>query len=573
MMHFTHSCLLALALYGIYQIFLKGSSGFQWHRLYLLLLPLVSALLPLMVIPIEQTAVTPEFWTANFSDAAAPVLINSTNPIAADAATPFDYMSILWMVYFIGIGISLLMFFYKLARIAVYNGQGVTTYEKGCYITKVPGLPTAFSFLNRIYINDAFAEARYEQILLHEMTHVRQRHSWDLLFYESLRILFWFHPVAYLGQRDLKMIHEHIADAETIAVHGKKSYYQNLLREALDCPDFSFANPFFKSKTIKTRLTMIQKSKNQKFPFRKLLWILPVLFASLTYTACTTELEAVETKTATTVEDLPTLQGFVYGTKDYYRGVTQKERDFVDQQAQKMDVWRRMDPRPAYKDYFDTKDMLKSFDIQRKISENGSTVVVDTDNGMILTITESPNGAVHYTGNSFDEQQRMSLEEYNAYIIKLKNKTADQREIIEEIVEVEEESAKNSKSRNIALVPFAIIEEVPTYPGCSGTNLERKQCMQEKITAHVVTNFNTKIAKEVGLSGKQTISVQFKIGADGKVADIRSRAQAPELQAEAARVINLLPKVKPGVQRGKEVGVIYGLPIIFEVAEDSKNDD
>ncbi len=139
----------------------------------------------------------------------------------------------------------------------------------------------------------------------------------------------------------------------------------------------------------------------------------------------------------------------------------------------------------------------------------------------------------------------------------------------EEIVEVTEVAEEVGVVEEIADVPFAIIENVPVYPGCEGekNNADRKKCMQEKITRFVRKEFDTGIANEVGLTGRQTISVQFKIDKSGNVVGIQSRAKDPKLQTEAARVINKLPKMTPGKQRGKPVGVIYGLPIIFEVQD------
>jgi protein TonB len=69
------------------------------------------------------------------------------------------------------------------------------------------------------------------------------------------------------------------------------------------------------------------------------------------------------------------------------------------------------------------------------------------------------------------------------------------------------------------------------------------------------------------LSGKQRINVIFKIDKNGNVTGVRSRAPHPRLEKEAARVINLLPKMKPGRQRGKAVVVPYSLPITFKVQE------
>lgn len=139
----------------------------------------------------------------------------------------------------------------------------------------------------------------------------------------------------------------------------------------------------------------------------------------------------------------------------------------------------------------------------------------------------------------------------------------------EEIVEIEEVSEEVGVEEVIADVPFAIIENVPIYPGCEDmkNNADRKKCMSQKITKFVNKEFNTGLATELGLSGRQKISVQFKIDSKGNVVGIQSKAKHPELQSEAARVINKLPSMTPGKQRGKPVGVIYALPIIFSVQD------
>jgi protein TonB len=141
-------------------------------------------------------------------------------------------------------------------------------------------------------------------------------------------------------------------------------------------------------------------------------------------------------------------------------------------------------------------------------------------------------------------------------------------DIEEEIVEVEDVDTEYVEEV-IADVPFAIIENVPVYPGCEKmkNNADRKKCMSEKITKFVNREFDTGLANELGLSGRQKINVQFKIDSKGNVVGIQSAAKHPRLKKEAARVINKLPQMTPGMQRGKPVGVIYALPIIFQVQE------
>ncbi len=140
---------------------------------------------------------------------------------------------------------------------------------------------------------------------------------------------------------------------------------------------------------------------------------------------------------------------------------------------------------------------------------------------------------------------------------------------VEEIVEIEDIAVEAGNDEVIADVPFTVIENVPIYPGCEDqkNNADRKKCMSEKITKFVNREFNTSLASELGLSGRQKINVQFKIDSKGNVVDILSAAKHPRLKSEAARVIDKLPKMRPGMQRGKAVGVIYALPIIFQVQD------
>ncbi len=157
-------------------------------------------------------------------------------------------------------------------------------------------------------------------------------------------------------------------------------------------------------------------------------------------------------------------------------------------------------------------------------------------------------------------------------------------EVVEDEVEIEETVIKSTETKPeekiakvadivvvkeevIEDVPFAVIENVPIYPGCEGekTNQAKKDCMSEKIQKFVSKKFNTELANDLGLEGIQQIYVQFKIDKNGDITDVRARAPHPRLEKEAKDVINALPKMTPGKQRGKAVGVLYALPIKFQI--------
>ncbi|WP_420602896.1 energy transducer TonB [Flagellimonas sp.] len=125
-----------------------------------------------------------------------------------------------------------------------------------------------------------------------------------------------------------------------------------------------------------------------------------------------------------------------------------------------------------------------------------------------------------------------------------------------EVGEVEEEE----------IVPFAIIENVPVFPGCEvyETEKERKACFNQMVLEHVKKTFRyPQAALEMRISGK--VFVQFEIDSNGRVGNIQRRGPDRLLEKEAERIIAALPKVKPGVQRGKPVKVRYAIPISFTI--------
>jgi protein TonB len=133
----------------------------------------------------------------------------------------------------------------------------------------------------------------------------------------------------------------------------------------------------------------------------------------------------------------------------------------------------------------------------------------------------------------------------------------DQEEIVEEVEVVEEEIDMD--------VPFAIIEDVPLYPGCERVpKSERRNCFQTEIQKHIAKNFRyPEIAQEMGIQGR--VFVQFTIGKDGSISGIRTRGPDKNLEQEANRIISKLPKMTPGKQRGRPVRVPFSIPITFKL--------
>ncbi|MDG4716234.1 MULTISPECIES: energy transducer TonB [Winogradskyella] len=113
-------------------------------------------------------------------------------------------------------------------------------------------------------------------------------------------------------------------------------------------------------------------------------------------------------------------------------------------------------------------------------------------------------------------------------------------------------------------VPFAVIEKVPQFPGCEGSNAELKACFQQKMQEHLQKHFRyPDAAAELNIQGR--VFVYFLIDKYGNVSKIQTRGPNKLLETEAERIIGLLPKMEPGKQRNKPVGVPYSIPINFKL--------
>ena len=135
--------------------------------------------------------------------------------------------------------------------------------------------------------------------------------------------------------------------------------------------------------------------------------------------------------------------------------------------------------------------------------------------------------------------------------------TSQEEEVIEvEDVEVDEEEEDID-------VPFAVIEDVPIFPGCEGAK-DKRACFNEMMQKHIRKNFRyPEIAQEMGIQGR--VNVMFTIQKDGSIGNIRYRGPDKNLEAEALRIIEKLPKMTPGKQRGRPVRVPFSIPITFKL--------
>ena len=130
----------------------------------------------------------------------------------------------------------------------------------------------------------------------------------------------------------------------------------------------------------------------------------------------------------------------------------------------------------------------------------------------------------------------------------------------QDIIVIDDEIKKGESS-----VPFAVIEDVPTFPGCEEIEKGKKlSCFNTKVSEHINTTFKyPSKARRKNIEGR--VLVMFVINKEGDITNIETKGGDPILQTEALRIVRLLPKMKPGMQKGKPVNVKYTLPITFKL--------
>ena len=254
----------------VYELFLKKETFFTYNRIYLLVTPILALVLPALHFPVLQAAVPaealvrlPEVFIGDQIAAGA-----TSNSI--DFSSEATSLNWLWIVYGSGIFFSFLLFLKKYAALKGLFKNTVISESEEFQIIRVTESDVACTFFNTIFLGDQLKEEEVEQILSHEMVHVKQRHTLDLLFFEIQKIIFWFNPLIYIYQSRISVLHEYIADAGVVKNVEKQDYFQQLLNSAFSTKDISFVNQFFNHSIIKKRIVMLQKSRSKtvaKFKF------------------------------------------------------------------------------------------------------------------------------------------------------------------------------------------------------------------------------------------------------------------------------------------------------------------
>lgn len=253
--------ILLLASFLLYRMLLSNESSFKANRAYLIISVILSLFIPLINTPFFFKSLLVQ---VNLGE----VIIYKVGSYIS--SSQFSYSKLLVILYFSGLCIAFVGFLKNLLQIASLIFKGTSQKGKGYVLVHSKKAKGIFSFLRFIIIP---SEKQYtdNRIIEHELTHIRQLHSLDVLFFELVSILFWYNPVCYLFKIAIKENHEFLADDAVVKGKDSRDEYAKLITSyALDISPESLSGNFINHSFLRRRIIMLgkQSSKAKNFAIK-----------------------------------------------------------------------------------------------------------------------------------------------------------------------------------------------------------------------------------------------------------------------------------------------------------------
>ena len=447
------ACLAVFYLF--YKLLMSRDTFHRFNRFALLGLLVLSSVLPLVEVSVNEPVGVQETMLTLEQLLLLADVEEGQETVVAQPATAL-WVRVALLVYLAGIVFFAVRNLWSLGRLGALLRRGrlerVSDYLPGR--AEHVGLVVhdrdiaPFSWMRYIVLSRKDLEENGREILIHELAHIRNRHSWDLLLADLCIFVQWFNPAAWLLKQELQTLHEYEAD-ETVLREGvdARKYQMLLIKKAVGTRLYSMANSFNHS-SLKKRITMMLKEKSNPWARVKYLYVLPL--AALAVTAFA---------------------------------------------------------RPEVSAVTDEISSAKVNDLAEMVKTNLPESVVEAVKDTL------PPGVIH----------------------------------------VPQEVKDDLKGTPV----FEVVEQMPEYPdgGMAGLMEYFKKNMRYP-----------EAAKEAGMQGR--VTVQFIVNKDGSISGAKVlRSVEPDFDAEAIRLVNAMPKWKPGMQDGKPVAVKYTVPVKFMLDE------
>ncbi|WP_295669019.1 M56 family metallopeptidase [uncultured Mucilaginibacter sp.] len=259
--------------YLVYCVFLTRETYYLFNRAYLLFSCVVSFVLPLVQLGFLRNN-QPAAQTVSYVIAAHGA--NSYDKAAQiSLAAYFTLQNCVLGVYLLGAVVFTILLIIKLIRLFTLTRSRTATVDNQYKLVHINDSNSAFSFFNYLFIGTKAMDA--EIIIRHELVHIRQKHSIDIILLELLRIINWFNPLIYLLQNSLKTVHEYIADEQTASYKTNPLAYSTfLVNNAYGIGGPSITHSFFNYNLLKKRIIMLNQKRSGSLARLKYLVTVPV---------------------------------------------------------------------------------------------------------------------------------------------------------------------------------------------------------------------------------------------------------------------------------------------------------
>lgn len=502
--YFLKANLYGLLFAGCYWLFLRRHTFLNLNRAYLLLSTVLSLALPLASLPAKTVDAIP----VPAGVIALPVSVVATAPV--EPTGPDWTLLGAWIYGLIAFGLLLRLALQMSRLIRLIRQSDRQDYDG--YVLVLPRDQTTptFSFFGYVVLNPA--DVHNDLILNHELVHVRQHHSADVLGVAILRAVFWPVPALVLMERALRHVHEFLADNQA---SSQPDYAQFLVEYTFGVRPDGLTNGFFNPSLLKQRILMLHQRATNRWALGKYALVLPLAFGLLAMTTVRKEIAAaIEQPTDETI----TVSGKVTGA----------------------------DGKP-----------ISGASVMIKGTKTGTSTTAEGR----YALSNVPKGAslvVSFIGFASQIVQVKGRKAIDVVI----TRSAMLNEVV---VTVYESLSRPAPTGSAAILPnqadrvYSVVEQVPEFPGG-----------MSELGQYLTKNLRYPAdARRANVAGR--VFVQFVVTEGGNIQQLRVlKGIGFGCDEEAVRVVSQMPKWNPGKQNGKPVSVQYNLPIQFVIDKGDK---
>jgi hypothetical protein len=411
-------------LYAYYHFVLRNKKFHQYNRFYLLGSLLIALLVPCLNIPVyfsanqEKSSTVLRTLRVFYSTSGYTTTASPTVPVSSRIL--INWENLLTAAYLIIAFVFFLKLILSLKRINSLIRSYPAEELEGIYFvnTNEPGTP--FSFFRWLFWDSKIElqSEKGQQIFRHEIFHIQQKHTWDLVLMETITTICWLNPFFHLMKKELSTIHEFLADQYAVNEERKWDYAELLLMQALRTRQV-LVNPFFNNQ-IKRRIAMITTSTKPGYQYLRKIMVLPVAAITIALVAFSYKTKEVKKKSLLneitypySVEDTPKRKAIIFFNKDSIIG--KSDQIIFDPPLTQLYKSRFKDMlivvNGERKPYTFLKDHLISAELTKVYDKNNAAAIAlygkDAANGVIVfeKATIAPASVDDQPTNTLDSQK------------------------------------------------------------------------------------------------------------------------------------------------------------------------